>query len=249
MDQLDRSLELSRSLFTEMDLVNPYPAGVEPVPEMLPITAFFPGGAGLWLEGADDPRPDILVLGQDFATAAEYDRMRLGLKSDLASPTWRNLIRIFQEAGIPLPRCLFSNVFMGLRQTEKMTAPIPCGKDLGFRNRNRIFLSLQIQRIAPRLIITLVRPASEMLASAMTSPISGWFGGKALTGADQSVITAGCGDVRGVCCVALAHPSLRHLNLARRSCTDGEGSWSGHEAEIRLLRAALAGIERAERGA
>lgn len=44
-----------------------------------------------------------------------------GNKADLDSPTWNNLIKLFEEAGVDLKKCFFSNVFMGLRDTEKMT--------------------------------------------------------------------------------------------------------------------------------
>ena len=94
--------ELPNILYKNIDVIKPYPLNVELVKEMINITAFFPGGRGLWLEDSTDEFPSILVLGQDFSTVKQYENMLQGKASDLESPTWRNLIKLFKEASIDL---------------------------------------------------------------------------------------------------------------------------------------------------
>lgn len=60
-----------------------YPDKVKLVEKMLDITAFFPGGRGLWLEQDSTDFPSILILGQDFSTVKAYEAMIEGNKADL----------------------------------------------------------------------------------------------------------------------------------------------------------------------
>jgi hypothetical protein len=41
--------QLPDFLFDQIKMVEPYPNQVKPVSEMLNVTAFFPGGKGIWL--------------------------------------------------------------------------------------------------------------------------------------------------------------------------------------------------------
>ena len=54
--------ELPDVLYKNIDIVKPYPNKVEPVKKMINITAFFPGGRGLWMEEESEDFPSILVL-------------------------------------------------------------------------------------------------------------------------------------------------------------------------------------------
>lgn len=65
--------ELPEALFEKINIVTPYPNNVKPIKEMLYMTAFFPGGRGLWAEEYSDDFRRILILGQDFSTVDEYD--------------------------------------------------------------------------------------------------------------------------------------------------------------------------------
>ena len=78
---------LPEVLYKNIDIVKTYPFNVEPVKKMINITAFFPGGSGLWLEEETKDFPSILVLGQDFSTVKQYEDMLVGKASDLESPT------------------------------------------------------------------------------------------------------------------------------------------------------------------
>ncbi|MDI9509954.1 MAG: hypothetical protein QM217_09150 [Bacillota bacterium] len=212
-----------------------YPDKVKLVEKMLDITAFFPGGRGLWLEQDSTDFPSILILGQDFSTVKAYEAMIEGNKADLNSPTWKNLIKLFEVGGVDLKRCFFSNVFMGLRDTEKMTGKFPGARDKDFVNRNLEFLLFQIETIKPEIIITLGRPASEMVAKLSRPDLDCWDKGRALSSPDNGYKTNINFNGHICNCVALEHTSMRNSNVRRRVY----GEYRGHEAEVEMLRDAL----------
>ena len=111
--------QLPKNLFSQIYLVEPYPDKVKPVSEMMKATAFFPGGYGLWLEENSFIYPDILVLGHDFSTVVEYEKLLLSKQSEINSPTWRELRKLFLASNIDLNRCFFSNVYMGFEMLVK----------------------------------------------------------------------------------------------------------------------------------
>lgn len=228
--------QLSEILFSHMSIVEPYPEGVTKVPVMMDITAFFPGGRGLWLEEELESYPDILVLGQDFSTVSAYQAMLEGGRSDLQSPTWNSLIKLFEESGIPLGNCFFSNVFMGLRNTKSMIGTFPGIKNKYFVKRNVDFLAFQIKTIHPSIIITLGRPASEMMAKLSPDQLSVWEKGKALSMPNNGFIKNNSVFGRTIHCVALEHPSMRNSNVKRRRYKNQDGDYSGHTAEVEMLR-------------
>lgn len=82
--------KISKVLFKKINIVTPYPHNVKLVEKMMNITAFFPGGTGLWMEDGSSEIPSILVLGQDFSTVDDYNRMMRSETNDLGCATWRN---------------------------------------------------------------------------------------------------------------------------------------------------------------
>lgn len=209
-----------------------YPDKVKLVEKMLDITAFFPGGRGLWLEQDSTDFPSILILGQDFSTVKAFEAMVAGNKADLDSPTWKNLIKLFDESDVDLKKCFFSNVFMGLRDTEKMTGKFPGARDKDFVNRNLTFLLFQIETIKPKLVITIGRPVSEMVAKLSRPDLECWDKGKALSSPDNGYKTNISFNGHICKCVALEHTSMRNSNAKRRVY----GKFKGHEAEVEMLR-------------
>lgn len=231
--------EISSLLFEKVKIVQPYPPDVVPVDKMLDITAFFPGGNGLWSEEHTDIIPNILVLGQDFSTLEDYKRIVLGESTDLGCPTWRNLIELFDEVSIDLKRCFFSNVFMGLRKEGSLTGKFPGARDKEFVKRNLEFLLFQIDSIRPNIIITLGRPASEMVAKISDTLSHEWDKGKALSVPYNGIkrgITVG---THMTTCVALEHTSMRNTNVKRRRYKNVTGDYSGHQAEVEMLKDAI----------
>lgn len=141
-----------------------------------------------------------------------------GNKADLDSPTWKNLIKLFNEAGVDLKKCFFSNVFMGLRDTDKMTGKYPGARDKDLVNRNLAFLLLQIEIIKPKLIITLGRAASEMVAKLSRLDLDCWDNGKALSSPNNGYKTNISFNGHVCRCVALEHTSMRNSKNGSQAC-------------------------------
>jgi uracil-DNA glycosylase len=244
LENIQREVHMNRHdipliLFDNTGMVQPYPADVSPVNRMLDITAFFPGGKGLWSEEYTDIIPNILVLGQDFSTLKDYEKMAKNESTDLGCPTWRNLIALFNEVGIDLKQCFFSNVFMGLRKTDSLVGKFPGSRDIDFVKRNLDFLLFQIDLIKPRMIVTLGRPASEML-STITDQISyDWEKGKALKTPYNGLKKEVQIGSHTTLCIALEHTSMRNSNVKRRKYKNASGDFSGHQAEVEMLKDGL----------
>lgn len=94
--------QLPEMLFNQVHMVEPYPDNVKPVSEMMKTTAFFPGEYGLWLEENSFVYPDILVLGHDFSTVVECEKLLLSKQSEINFPTWRELRKLFLASNIIL---------------------------------------------------------------------------------------------------------------------------------------------------
>jgi uracil-DNA glycosylase len=231
--------ELSDVLFNNIHIVEPYPNMVQPVTKMVNITGFFPGGRGLWLEENSTKFPNIMVLGQDFSSVKEYIRWAEKAVAEIQSPTWRNLIVLFKEVGIDLNECFFSNVFMGLRDTDKETGKFPGFKDRNFIKRNLEYLQYQIDIVSPDVIITLGKFAAELLSKLSETDLEDWNNYKALRipniGLKTNVHFKG-----HICsCVALEHTSMRNSNVKRRRYKNSKGEYQGNTAEVEMLKDAL----------
>jgi Uracil-DNA glycosylase len=223
-------------LYEKSSMVKPYPTSlVVPVTEMLDVTAFFPGGRGLWKEEVSEVFPSILILGHDFSTVTFYEKMRAAGTNEINGPTWRNLIHLFYEVDLNLSNCFFSNVYMGLRNSTKMTGTFPGSRDKAFVNRNLEFLRFQIETIQPKIIITLGMPPASLLSN-ISSDLVKWKDGKAFSIADNGIVFNTHFDNINCTCIALEHPSMRNSNVKRRSYRD----FTGNDAEIRMLKDALA---------
>jgi ribosomal-protein-alanine N-acetyltransferase len=231
--------KISDTLFNKTDIVAPYPHSVKPVEKVMNLTAFFPGGSGLWLEEGSTEIPSILVLGQDFSTVNDYNRMLRNEIKDLACATWRNLIVLFKEANIDLNECFFSNVFMGLRDTNDIMGEFPGFKDKDFVKRNLMFLEIQIETIKPRLIITLGKYAAEMVSRLSDSGLERWLKWKALREPDIGFVRNVNFKEHRCSCVALEHTSMRNSNVKRRKYANMSGELTGNSAEVQMLKDAL----------
>lgn len=132
--------------------------------------------------------------------------------------------------------CFYSNVFMGLRDTTSLTGRFQGFKDNNFVKRNVEFLSLQIDTMKPAAIITLGRPASELLAKLSKSDLECWKSGRALSepniGFQKNIRFK-----EHICtCVAIEHTSLRHLNVKRRIYINSIGEYRANSAEVEMLK-------------
>lgn len=230
--------DLPDFLFKNIPRFDHYPENVSPVSEMCKTTAFFPGGRGLWLEdGKSDISPEILVLGQDFSTVDYHKELLSGKgKRDIDFPTWRNLIKLLRDdVRIDLKHCFFSNVFMDLRSSGKMTGRFPGFKDAEYVKRSVDFLLFQIAEIKPEVIITLGMFAADMLSRTGVQELSKFRNGEVLKISDEGLKLNV--NISGNICtvVALEHPSMRFLNVKRRKFL----AETGNNAEIKMLKTAI----------
>lgn len=226
------------------EAVGPYPPGVERVPEPIPGTAFFPGGYSIW-------RPDgtrqvlerrcggVMVIGQDFHSAAGY-RKSLAAGSEWPHvPTLRTLRQVLEAAGVDLDSCFLTNTYMGLRSGQTATGQFPGEQDQAFVARCDRFLGRQIATALPRLILTLGKPAFR--AAGRVLGIPGWAAAERFRDLDAgepgALMTAEIpGNGAVVAVAALLHPSLRTASLRHRRYKGQVGD----AAELALLADALA---------
>ena len=220
-----------------------YPEGVLPVPEPIAGRAFFPGGYGQWMEDgattlADFPVGGIMVLGHDFHSVKGYEESRRLGYERLTQSTWSNLRKLLDAAALPLHRCFFTNLYMGLR-VGSATGVFPGAGDGAFVRHCTSFLLHQIAVQRPTLILTLgihVPPVIGGLALALKP----WASGRGLKHLDDvgpvktGVRFFGIEDF-ATTAVALIHPSLRHASFRHRRF---EGA-IGAEAELAMLRRAM----------
>ncbi|MEP6717174.1 MAG: uracil-DNA glycosylase family protein [Terriglobia bacterium] len=160
--------------------------------ELIPGTAFFPGGAGLW-RGSQSfgsmpehfPESAIMFVGHNFDSGRAHDvsKERGG---EAQSVFWRNLLAYLSHAGVDPAQCFFSNALMGLKPGSAL-GPMPTTP--GYRDECQAFLNEQIRIVKPSLVVALGGDASDRLMKLKLS----------------------------VPCIRLLHPSARELKpLAAR---------------------------------
>jgi hypothetical protein len=157
--------------------------------ELIPGTAVFPGGAGLW-RGSQPfgPMPEffpdnpVMFVGHNFDSARAHavSKERGG---EAQSPFWRNLLAYLSHAGLEPAECFFSNALMGLKPGSA-TGPMPSTP--AYEDECQAFLNQQIQIVEPSLVVALGGKAS-MCVTKLKLPVP---------------------------CVRLLHPSARELKPA-----------------------------------
>jgi hypothetical protein len=183
--------------------------------ELIPGTAFFPGGAGLWRGSRPfGPLPEffpdnpVMFVGHNFDSARAYavSKKRGG---EAQSPFWRNLLAYLSHAGLEPGECFFSNALMGLKPGSA-TGAMPSTP--AYKDECQAFLRELIRIVNPSLVVSLGGDASRRVAKLKPS----------------------------VRCVRLLQPSARELkpratrqihvarhgDLLRDACVLARGSWS-----------------------
>jgi hypothetical protein len=196
-----------------------YPVGTVPVRHHIRGTAFFSGGAGLYIEdpaAALPPFPfgGVMVVGHNLDAEAPFlERVRSGrAHGDRRWPmrTWRNLYKLLDGAGVQPSTCFFTNVYVGLIAGSKPVGAYPGARDRDFTSWCDGFLRRQIARMRPRAIVSLGGASARYF---------GW------QGHEPRAVTV---DGLAVRAVPLAHPSMHPANVRTRG---------GVDAEIERLRA------------
>ena len=239
-------------LFEDSRGVCPYPLGVVKVPAQIQGTSFFPGGTGLWWDGAQVipalPVGKVMVLGHDFHSESGYEWACAHQEENLNATTWLHLRQLLKRVPIRLDECFFTNIYMGLREGTATTGRFPGASDSEFVGRCRKFFLRQVAMQQPRLILALgayvpqfLAPLSPQLA-AWTLPSSFPKRDKDKTSIREEVIFDGV-DVASCVIASIVHPCMRNSNVHRRRWHSRD--LHGKEAELELVRHAvnLAGMK------
>lgn len=167
------------STMNELVLLALYPAHVLPIPGRIEGTAFSPGGTGLYSEARDRravefPRNGAMILGHNFDSEVGFRKSFANGRENLNVGTWRSLLDLLKDAGIPTEKCFFTNAFMGLCEGEDNKKYLG-RSDASFRAACLEFLKAQIRVQQPRLILALGLHVPPLLASA-SDDLNGWVG-------------------------------------------------------------------------
>jgi hypothetical protein len=167
------SNDVIQELLDEMDnIVSSYHKQVRrtarTIAELIPGTAFFPGGTGLWrgdtcFRPVPEYFPDspVMVVAHNFDSIDAHDEYkRKG--GEVLSFFWSRLKDYLEQARISPDDCFFTNALMGLKPGSAVgdmpTVP-------GYENECREFLVRQIEIVSPRAIITLGAKAADRVKS------------------------------------------------------------------------------------
>ncbi len=241
-------------LFDALRMVEPYPAGVLPVPTRLPGTGFFPGGSGLW-QGAGNALPPlpvggVMILGHNLDSERGFAQSVARGGENLNGATWRALTE-FLPTAVPgefvLSRCFFTNFLMGLIPGSSATGAFPGTKDPEFVERCRAFLIRQLQLVRPSLLLVLGTHTPRLLAP-LSPGLARWAKSTTFAEIDRQDGAVLCGvSIAGVelSIVSLTHPSYRRMNVRFRSFQ----GLSGEAAELEMIRRALQSAKNPTQGA
>lgn len=126
--------------------------------DLIPGTAFFPGGSGLWrgLE-ARGPMPalfpdsPVMFVGHNFDSIRAFDKAFLN-GGEANGEFWRRLLVILDGASLGPEECFFTNVLMGLKPGSA-TGSMPSIR--GYRDQCAQFLQKQIEIVRPSVVVAL----------------------------------------------------------------------------------------------
>jgi hypothetical protein len=139
---------------------------------LIPGTAFFPGGFGLWrgLENMGPlptlfPDTPIMFVGHNFDSIRAFDRA-FENGGEAGGEFWRRLLCMLAAADVLPERCFFTNALMGLKPGSA-TGSMPSVR--GYRDQCALFLQKQIEIVRPVAIVALGVKA-EAYVSKLNQP-------------------------------------------------------------------------------
>lgn len=201
-----------------------YPAGIVlPIRPRLKGRSFFPGGCGLGYGGDQAyPRRPIMVVGQDFDSAA--DRFCLDdhamQRAEERSPTWRGLVTLEDEGLLDFTRAYFTNALLGARLAKSNTGRSPGWTCKQYVRASIECLAAQIALLKPTAVVALGIDSTVLLAQMFGLVPAGWV----TTSPDWSCIDRHrlqlvpevvYRDFRFTF-ASCVHPSYQHLNARLR---------------------------------
>jgi len=141
--------------------------------EKMKGSGFFPGCSGLHDEQSDSVNKFVMIVGQDFDTEINYNK--LGEKGEVDSnTTWRNLKKLLNDINIPERICFFTNAYMGLRKDGKNTGSSPAKKSPQFAKQCQIFFEEQLRVINPELVLILGKETAKFMAETFPNHFDIW---------------------------------------------------------------------------
>ncbi len=238
-----------QELRNKLWMVEPYPKGMRAIPQPIAGTAFFPGGTGIWKEvgvrQSRSRRRPIMVLGHDFDSEVAYQRS-FEIGDETHGPTWRNLRRLFDETGILMSECFFTNYFMGMRVGNISTGRSPASYSDEFVERCGDFLIEQLKLIRPSVLLTLGVFVPRMIGS-LSDGLAGWQSARNFADIDRLGPLHFNVRFRGysgrVHVVSLTHPSFQGPNVRHRRYRRAQGI----RAEIKMLKDSLNRLEQGKK--
>jgi len=228
-----------QQLFDEIRKCNFYPDTMLKICGEIKGTAFFPGGVGTIDNSEDLFSRKIMILGQDFDCETNFNEsVKRGFEDIKGNPTWRNILKLLKECQIKIDECFFTNAILGIRKGSEGTGKSPAFQDLNFIDYCRSFFIKQVELQKPRLIIVLGKYPALFLAP-INEKLSLWKKFTNFKYLDENNLQV----IKNVIIsnniitnfIVLVHPSLRHLNIAKRKYLD----FTGHEAEIQMIKEGL----------
>lgn len=158
-----KSEEVVQQLLDEMKmLVTKYHPTVmqtgSTLSDLIPGTAFFPGGSGLWrgLEARGPipvwfPDAPVMFVGHNFDSIRAFDKS-FANGGEAGSEFWQRLLKIVAGASLVPEQCFFTNVLMGLKPGSA-TGAMPSVP--GYRSQCTVFLQKQIDIVKPAAVVAL----------------------------------------------------------------------------------------------
>ena len=203
---------------------------------IMPGTAFFPGGDGVWkgepVATVSPLRREVLVLGSDFGDSDSYEKRvkrRREFPQELDGPTWRNLLSLMHAAEIRHEQWFCTNAWPCMRKGNRGVGGKPPGaRDAAFTNRCVDFFRKTREWVQPRLIIPLGLIPTAFLAKAYGTVPSSWGNVSSWRQIDEKPIW----QTNDCVIVPVTHPSMPNRRHRRKYNTE--------EAEASLIRDAWA---------
>ena len=227
-----------KALFNEMQKLDFFHSnGMETIPKMKG-PGFFPGCIGTIDDNVDIKDVDVMVLGQDFDTLANYKKIHEIEGEITKNKTWQNLKTLLGELKIDFDNCFFTNAYMGLRSdSKKNTGASPASKKAAtqFASECYVFFKRQLHIVKPKLVLVLGKETAKFLTKAFPNEFIKWEHIQTLKqfyAEKDAVFNDIEFEGEKIRFVFVLHPSMSNTN---RSLIWGKGSTD----EIRILNEAL----------
>lgn len=229
----------------EKALTVSYPETMIKAVGTIPGRGFFPVGMGSYNNEKRIAGKEVMILGQDFDCDANYQKTQAaGYEDTQKNATWRNLLSFLKEVDISPDNCFFTNAILGIRKGDIGTGKSPAFTDKDFIASCQKFFLYQLEVQKPQMIFALGKYVAEFLSDT-SDDLSCWRRIRNFQEVDaneQQVITANFKNGIKSHVILLTHPSYRPVNISRRRFKE---TFSGHDAEVEMVRSAIGSMEQA----